>query len=121
MLILALLTTLAMFLLWLYSQLQSSGRTSNSLPWPYGNVGFEPTILLYLPASPINQRWGLRPVANCMEGGIRLPGRQFQSSPRPQLKGRLFFYSASGVAVSQTASNIALSMLYISWLSIKNT
>ncbi len=92
MLILALLTTLAMFLLWLYSQLQSSGRTSNSLPWPDINIGFQPTILLYLPASPINQRWGLRPVANCMEGGIRLPGRQFQPSPRPQLKGRLFFY-----------------------------
>lgn len=93
MLILALLTILTMFLLWLYSQIESFGRVSNSLPWPYSNVGFKPTILLYLHASPVNQRWGLRPVANCGEGGLRHTQTNNNNvvSRDPHTKGRLFF------------------------------
>jgi len=84
MLILALLTTLAMFLLWLYSQLQSSGRTSNSLPWPY----------FTLPASFAHQPT-LGPAP-----GSQLHGRRYTPSrptisilPATPTKGALIFYA----------------------------
>lgn len=94
MLTLALLTIAFVVCLWLQCQFF---RTKSPLLmeglWPLGNMGFIPISAEYSTAIPQQQRWGLRPVANCADGGLRRRQRTsypvFSRDPKP--KGRLFF------------------------------